>query len=118
MSTADIFFRGPYAKEIDWHAATVTVIQKPQHGEVEIATSSITSSLDAVYRSERGFTGNDALVLKVEGPDYSLEIHYFFRVVDYKSSSDEIFEDPNCKAAEWTISATPPQQPYMLGSDA
>lgn len=101
----ELFWRGQYAKEIDWQAAEVRVIQQPQHGEVSLIDAldslDILPMKNARYIPAYGYTGNDSLILKVTGPDYSLEIHYFLRVLDQEGfSGKEIFDNPDCKAEE------------------
>ncbi|HVY24746.1 MAG TPA: hypothetical protein VG962_15480 [Steroidobacteraceae bacterium] len=111
----DFFLRDRYRKNVDWDKGAISVVQQPQHGEISMFES--LGLRDATYYAEHGYTGNDSLILKVQGVDYSLEIHYFFRIIEQQGTSGkEIYDNPNCKAEEWTISATMPQTRVVGGN--
>jgi hypothetical protein len=52
-------------------------------------------------------------VIRVERSDYSIEMHYFLRVIESQAiTGEEMFGNPDCKGTTWTISSTFPSPPY------
>jgi hypothetical protein len=103
------YFNSNFHKQIDEQAPSVHVIQPPQHGKLMVLNSDREWTDDAdgdwknpTYFPERGYFGNDSLVLRVEGTDYSIDLHYFLRVAG--GDGNTIFDNSNCKTYTWVIS--------------
>lgn len=124
---AESYFKERDKKQIDAGSAAVRVIRKPQHGEVRLWTyDDLDTARDFVskgfggpnYSPEHGFTGNDSLVLRVEGAGYSVDVHYFLRVIESQATTgDEMFQNPDCQGTTWTIAGIPLQEPNTVGSN-
>ena len=86
--------------KIDIATAKVSILKSPKHGRLE--SNANVDPQHPTYIPAKGYEGNDAFVLQVEGNGETVQLRYFVYVSE--DAGAEMFSNKNCKGIAWKIS--------------